>query len=95
MATWSGPSHRDDSVYQVEFCSGCGSPVGAKDRTFGTAQGLRGGWYCPECAEFAVALSYLDLGGTGSAPAIELVPEPHSGVDVYGTSWDTPGEEED
>ena len=79
----SGPTHRDQDTEQIEFCELCGMPVGAADRVRGTAQGLHGVWVCPLHAELATSPSWLDLGGTGSAPNIQDDTEPHSGIDPY------------
>lgn len=70
--------------------------IGAADRTLGTAEGLRGFWFCPECAELATNPSFLDLGGTGNVPQQMVETEPHSGVDLRETfSLDSAPSEED
>jgi hypothetical protein len=79
----NGPSHRDPTTPQIEFCDLCGAPVGAADRIRATAQGLVGAWVCKDHAELATNPSFLDLGGDASAPIVEPETEPHSGHDIW------------
>lgn len=83
MGAWNGPSHRNPDTPQIEFCSLCGAPVGAADMVEGTAEGLRGGRYCPECSDLATNPSFLDLGGVGNAAPHEELPLPHNGSNIF------------